>query len=172
MALDELVSHDDSLAKKAVAFFKISRSMRSRWFSARRRRSSSSTAGRLPLPGKAWSPSAARAVFQLLSRLSPRPSSRATSARLLPSPAIRRTASTLNSRVKLRLGFAIADLLTVSLRSYRSARHSWGSPVVGVQRVHQRRPFLDDPHPRMAMAVDPTLMPLGQAEPTLQIEIV
>jgi len=44
--------------------------------------------------------------------------------------------------------------------------------VVGVQRVHQRRPFLDDPHSRMAMAVDPTLMPLGQAEPALQIEIV
>ena len=48
----------------------------------------------------------------------------------------------------------------------------FGVGVVGVQRVHQRRPFLDDPHPRMAMAVDPTLMPLGQAGPTLQIEIV
>ena len=43
---------------------------------------------------------------------------------------------------------------------------------MGVQRVHQCRPFLDDPHPRVAMAVDPTLMPLGQAEPALQIEIV
>ena len=48
----------------------------------------------------------------------------------------------------------------------------FGVGVVGVQRVHQRRPFLDDPHPRVAMAVDPTLMPLGQAEPALQIEIV
>ena len=38
--------------------------------------------------------------------------------------------------------------------------------------MHQRRPLLDDPHARVAMAVDPTLMPLGQAEPTLQIEIV
>ena len=44
--------------------------------------------------------------------------------------------------------------------------------MVGVQRVHQRRTFLDDPHTRVAMAVDPTLMPLGQAEPALQIEIV
>ena len=43
---------------------------------------------------------------------------------------------------------------------------------MGVQRVHRCRPFLDDPHSRMAMAVDPTLMPLGQAEPALQIEIV
>ena len=48
----------------------------------------------------------------------------------------------------------------------------FGVGVVGVQRVHQSRPFLDYPHSRMAMAVDPTLMPLGQAEPAFQIEIV
>ena len=48
----------------------------------------------------------------------------------------------------------------------------FGVGVVGVQRVHQSRPFLDNPHSRMAMAVDPTLMPLGQPEPALQIEIV
>jgi hypothetical protein len=48
----------------------------------------------------------------------------------------------------------------------------FGVGVVGVQRMHQRRPFLDDSHSRMAMAVDPTLMPLGQAEPALQIQIV
>ena len=51
--LDEAVFHSDSLAKKAVAFFKISRSIWRRLFSARRRRSSSSRAGRWPLPGKA-----------------------------------------------------------------------------------------------------------------------
>ena len=44
--------------------------------------------------------------------------------------------------------------------------------MVGVQRVHQCRPFLDDSHSRVAMAVNPTLMSLGQAEPALQIEIV
>ena len=43
---------------------------------------------------------------------------------------------------------------------------------MGVQRMNQRRPFLDDPHTRVAVAVDPTLMPLGQAEPALQIEII
>ena len=43
---------------------------------------------------------------------------------------------------------------------------------MGVQRVDQRRPFLDDPYPGVAVAVDPTLMPLGQPEPTLQIQIV
>ena len=69
--------------------------------------------------------------------------------------------------------------MTLALRcSGRTVRQQvvdaerFGVAVVGVQRVHQCRPFLDDPHARVAMAVDPTLMPLGQAEPTLQIEIV
>src|SRR5436309_703949 len=44
MPLNEGVSHRDSFAKKAVAFFKISRSIRSRSFSARKRRFSSSSA--------------------------------------------------------------------------------------------------------------------------------
>jgi hypothetical protein len=43
---------------------------------------------------------------------------------------------------------------------------------MGVQCMHQRRTLLDDPHPRVAMAVDPTLMTLGQAKPTLQIKVV
>src|SRR5262249_42220486 len=120
---------DDSLAKKAVAFFKISRSMRSRWFSARSRRSSSSTAGRCPLPGNACAPSSARACFQLRSMLSLRSRSRATSARLRPCSVMRRTASILNSRVNVRRCLAIADLLTSSLRSFLSAHHSWGSPL-------------------------------------------
>src|SRR4051794_29695679 len=55
VAFDEVVPHDDSLAKKAVAFFRMSRSIVSRLFSARSRRNSSSIAGGLPLPGKAWS---------------------------------------------------------------------------------------------------------------------
>src|SRR5712691_5280969 len=44
MLMDEGVSHRDSFAKKTVAFFKISRSIRSRSFSARKRRFSSSNA--------------------------------------------------------------------------------------------------------------------------------
>jgi hypothetical protein len=54
--IEEAVFHSDSLAKKAVAFFNMSRSIWSRLFSACRRRSSSSRVGRLPLPGKAWPP--------------------------------------------------------------------------------------------------------------------
>ena len=38
--------------------------------------------------------------------------------------------------------------------------------------MHQRRPFLNDPNPRVAVTVNPPLVTLGQAEPPLQIEIV
>lgn len=47
-----------------------------------------------------------------------------------------------------------------------------GWRMVRVQHQHQRRPFLHDPHPRVAMAVNPTLVALGQAKPPLQVEIV
>jgi hypothetical protein len=43
---------------------------------------------------------------------------------------------------------------------------------VGVQRQHQRRAFQDQANPRVAMAVDPSLMALGQAKPPLQVEVV
>jgi hypothetical protein len=43
---------------------------------------------------------------------------------------------------------------------------------MGVQRMDQRRPFLDHSDPRMAVAVDPTLVPLGHAEPPLQVQVV
>src|SRR4051794_6990378 len=43
---------------------------------------------------------------------------------------------------------------------------------VRVQRGHQRRPRLDQPHPRVATTVDPTLVALRQAEPPLQIEVI
>ena len=43
---------------------------------------------------------------------------------------------------------------------------------VGVQRQHQRRAFQDQANPRVAMAVDPSLVALGQAKPPLQIEII
>src|SRR4051794_39854743 len=41
-----------------------------------------------------------------------------------------------------------------------------------VQRGHQRRPRLNQPDPRVATAVDPTLVALRQAEPTLQVEVI
>src|SRR5271165_4035872 len=43
---------------------------------------------------------------------------------------------------------------------------------VCIQGVDHRRPFLNDAYPRMAMTVDPTLVTLGQAKPSLQIEVV
>ncbi len=43
---------------------------------------------------------------------------------------------------------------------------------MSVQRMHHRRPFLDDPNSRVAVAVDPPLMPLGHAKPPLQIQVV
>lgn len=51
-------------------------------------------------------------------------------------------------------------------------RERFGMGQVRIQRVHQGRPFLNDPHPGMTMAMNPPLMPLGHAEPALQIEIV
>lgn len=47
-----------------------------------------------------------------------------------------------------------------------------GVSQVGIQGQEQRRAFLDDSHSGMTAAVDPTLMPLRLAKPTLQIEVV
>src|SRR6185437_203039 len=78
--LDKAEGHSASVAKNAAAFFKMSRSARSRLFSARRRRFSSSKGESLPQPGKACSPWAWRACFQLRMRLSLIPRERAASA--------------------------------------------------------------------------------------------
>jgi hypothetical protein len=47
-----------------------------------------------------------------------------------------------------------------------------GMCAMGVEGMHQRRSFQDDPNPGVAMAVDPSFVPLGQAKPALEIEIV
>ena len=44
--------------------------------------------------------------------------------------------------------------------------------LMRIQHQHQRRPFLDDPYPGMAMTVNPTLVTLRQAKPPLQVQIV
>ena len=49
---DKIESYFDSLTKKAVAFFKISHSIRSRLFSLRSRYNSSFSGFKFPLPGK------------------------------------------------------------------------------------------------------------------------
>ena len=43
---------------------------------------------------------------------------------------------------------------------------------VGVQSMHQRRARQDQADPRVATTVDPPLVALRQAKPTLQIEII
>src|SRR5947209_12076963 len=43
---------------------------------------------------------------------------------------------------------------------------------VSVQGQQQRRAFLHDSHSGMTVAMNPTLMALGLAKPTLQIEVV
>jgi hypothetical protein len=43
---------------------------------------------------------------------------------------------------------------------------------MGIESGHQGRSFLNDADPRVAMAVNPPLVTLGQAEPTLQIQVV
>src|SRR5437660_5912785 len=78
--VDEAEGHIASLAKNAAAFFRMSRSAKSRLFSARRRRFSSSKGESFPQPGKACSPLSSRACFQLRMRFSLRPRERAASA--------------------------------------------------------------------------------------------
>ena len=53
LLIDESIPHGFSLAKKAVAFFRISRSIRNRRFSDSSSWIRCCSVGRLPLPGKA-----------------------------------------------------------------------------------------------------------------------
>ncbi len=41
-----------------------------------------------------------------------------------------------------------------------------------IQRVDQRRPFLNNPNPRVAVTMDSSLVAFGQAKPPLQVEII
>ena len=43
---------------------------------------------------------------------------------------------------------------------------------VGIESGHQGRSFLNDADSRVAVAMDPPLVTLGQAKPTLQIQVV
>jgi hypothetical protein len=99
--------------------------------------------------------------------------------RLIPSFQLGQQLWSLGPGSSLPHDLAPADRLALALRlSGRPVRQQVlnikrpGVGVVGIQRMNQRRSFLDDPHPDMSMAVDPTLMPLGQPEPTLQIQVV
>src|SRR6516165_9095081 len=89
---DKSESHSLSLAKKAVAFFKISRSSRSRRFS-RRSSTSSSRSLRFNAPSGPRPASISACSTQRLSALSPTPSSSAIWPMLLPLRCISRTVS-------------------------------------------------------------------------------
>src|SRR5262249_8655334 len=97
---DEAVPHRFSLAKKAVAFFKISRSICSRLFSRRSRCSSSRSAVVSSPRPRPSSMSAWRT--QLRTADSVRSRSRAISAIFLPPVRTSRTVSCLNSSVNAR----------------------------------------------------------------------
>lgn len=45
-------------------------------------------------------------------------------------------------------------------------------PQVGIQYQDKRGSFLDDPHPRMRMSVDPPLVSFGKAEETFEFQVV
>src|SRR5210317_2078484 len=93
---DKVESYCDSLAKKAVAFFNISRSIRNRLFSLRSRSNSCFSGLRFPLPGKAWLPSDSSCLFQRLRELWWMPRLRAASDTLKPCSVTSFTASILN----------------------------------------------------------------------------
>src|SRR6185369_3800726 len=102
LRVDERELHAFSFAKKAAAFFRISRSIRSSRFSLRSRASSARSSVVSPvLPfdrsARAWDAHVAT-EFALRSR------SRATCAIVLPSSSTRRTAPALNSSVNARRG--------------------------------------------------------------------
>ncbi|HWG41281.1 MAG TPA: PD-(D/E)XK nuclease family protein, partial [Gemmataceae bacterium] len=56
------------------------------------------------------------------------------------------TASILNSRVKIRRGSLIKDLLTKSLHSFLSAHHPWGSPLIET--------YLQEPPPQNIIGIE------------------
>src|SRR3954464_9847714 len=141
MLSDAGVPHRDSFAKNAAAFFRKSRSWRSRSFSRRKRASSCSAVSgrgsrsvvssslyprRLPGPGKisfGFAPLGAAAIClaQTRSRSGPSSSSSATRCRLTPvanRSFINRTTSTLNSGVCCRARFPLVVLMNTSSKHY------------------------------------------------------
>src|SRR5712691_2464155 len=100
LRFDKHVSQLDSLAKKAAAFFKMSRSSRSRSFSRFSRVSSSASSGCWPRPGNARVPRDRSSACHLYNWFRRMPSSRATCDAARPERSSRRTASSLNSFVK------------------------------------------------------------------------
>ena len=122
LRVDELVPHEFSLAKKAVAFFSISRSSRRRLFSRRNVVSSerSSVVSRSGFPPPA-STSACRT--QRLTAVSGRSISRQMTPMLLSLSRHRRTTSALYSNANRRRGrFVIRTLSPISVLQRMSTK--------------------------------------------------
>src|SRR5215469_5687355 len=120
---DKSESHSLSLAKKAVAFFRISRSSRSRRFS-RRSSTNSSRSVRFKTPSGPPPASTSACSTQRLSAVSPIPSSSATWPMLLPLRRTSCTVSALYSAENLRR-FRFPSFSTVhSFRAYFCAFRS------------------------------------------------
>ena len=109
--VDEGIPQRDSLATKAAAFFKLSRSRVTRFNARRGWRISSSRSGKRPVPGKAPSPWFFNGLFQRLMIPPLNPNRCSTPLADTPSSEARRTASDLNSRSYLR------DMLTPPARN-------------------------------------------------------
>ena len=97
---DKVESYFDRLAKKAMAFFNMSRSICRRLTSLRSRAISSFSGVMHPLPGKACSPSLTNWSLQRRNTLGQILRFRAASDILYPCSVINLTASTLNSLLK------------------------------------------------------------------------
>src|SRR5438105_7888808 len=120
---DKSESHSLSLAKKAVAFFRISRSSRSRRFS-RRNSTNSSRSPRFNAPSGPRPASTSACSTQRLSAVSPIPSSSASWPMLLPLRCTSCTVSALYSAENLRR-FHFRSFSTVhSFRAYFCAFRS------------------------------------------------
>src|SRR5216684_2566335 len=127
---DEREPHAFSLAKKAVAFFRMSRSIRSVRFS-RRRRPSSSRSSVVSVPALPRPASTSACCTQRRTAVSARSSSRATAPTDLPLSRISRTVWALNSVVNVR------RLRLAMTHSYRTFVRSGVSTKPGqVQRAH------------------------------------
>src|SRR5215831_9767875 len=110
LRFDEAIPQDDSLAKKAIAFFKMSRSCRT-WSSSRRTALSSSVARKPLVPSGIL----AACKFHRLRVVWPMPSSRATCVAVFPLRRSSSTASCLNSGVNFRRAFPMRHLRVASM---------------------------------------------------------
>src|SRR5712692_1803337 len=128
---DEREPHAFSFAKKAVAFFRMSRSIRSVRFS-RRSCPSSSRSAVVSAPGVPRPASISACRTQLRSAVSVRSSSRATVGTDLPLSRTSRTASALNSFVNAR------RLRLAMTHSYRTFVRSGVSTKPGQVQVFSR----------------------------------